>query len=85
MKQNFWLYSNSYLKFLGCTGLDENENHEQHRVNMVEDSTNDESKNSSRKTNDNITLQLNDKVFFFFSSIFGLLVFCCLGRGGDPK
>lgn len=52
---------------------------------MVEDSTNDESKNSSRKTNDNITLQLNDKVFFFFSSIFGLLVFCCLGRGGDPK
>ncbi|KAJ1389112.1 hypothetical protein SESBI_38568, partial [Sesbania bispinosa] len=57
----------------GCTGHDENENHEQHKEDIVEDSTNDESNTSSRKTNDNIKLQPNDKVFRF-PPIFGLLV-----------
>ncbi|RDY00880.1 OTU domain-containing protein 3, partial [Mucuna pruriens] len=43
-------------------GHDENEKHMQHKEDMVEDSTNDESNNGSEKTNDNITLQPNDKI-----------------------
>ncbi|KAL2333521.1 hypothetical protein Fmac_014734 [Flemingia macrophylla] len=43
-------------------GQDENENRKQHKEDMVEGSTYDESNNSSKKTNDNITLQPNDKI-----------------------
>lgn len=46
------------------TGCDENESHEKHKENMVEESshgTHDEVSNSSTKTNDNITSQQNDK------------------------
>ncbi|CAJ1942853.1 unnamed protein product [Sphenostylis stenocarpa] len=43
-------------------GHDENENHKQHKEDKVEDSTNDESNSCSKKTNDNITLQPNDKI-----------------------
>ncbi|WJX95174.1 ubiquitinyl hydrolase 1 [Trifolium repens] len=45
----------------GCDESHENENHEKRKENMVEDSTNDELSNSSKKTNDNIKLQPNDK------------------------
>jgi len=75
------LYSNSYLEFLRSSGCHENESHEKHKENMVEESshgTNDEVSNSSTKTNDNITLQQNDKVLFNFPSILGLLVFSFL-------
>ncbi|KAH1202610.1 OTU domain-containing protein 3 [Glycine max] len=43
-------------------GHDENENHKQHKEDMVEESTNDESNNSSKKTNTYTTLQPNDKI-----------------------
>ncbi|KAK7263161.1 hypothetical protein RJT34_30746 [Clitoria ternatea] len=43
-------------------GHDENENHKQHKEDIAKDTTNEESNNSSRKTNDNITLQPNDKI-----------------------
>lgn len=72
------LHSNPYLKFLGCAGSDENENHETHKESVVENNINDVLSNSSRKTNDNNTLQQNDKVFFSPFSIFGLLVFILL-------
>lgn len=45
-----------------CAGHDENENHKQHKEDMVEESTNDESNNSSKKTNTYTTLQPNDKI-----------------------
>ncbi|XP_027193013.1 OVARIAN TUMOR DOMAIN-containing deubiquitinating enzyme 7 isoform X2 [Cicer arietinum] len=44
-----------------ANGCDVNENHEKHKENIVQDNTNDESNNNSRKTNDKITLQQNDK------------------------
>ncbi|XP_004505654.1 uncharacterized protein [Cicer arietinum] len=43
-------------------GCDVNENRENHKENIVEDNTNDKSNNGSKKTNDKITLQQNDKV-----------------------
>ncbi|CAL5197722.1 unnamed protein product [Lathyrus oleraceus] len=43
------------------TGSDENENHETHKESVVENNINDVLSNSSRKTNDNNTLQQNDK------------------------
>ncbi|XP_057419835.1 OVARIAN TUMOR DOMAIN-containing deubiquitinating enzyme 7 isoform X2 [Lotus japonicus] len=42
-------------------GHDENKNHDQHKEDLLEDSSDDESNNSSSKTNDNITLPKNDK------------------------
>ncbi|XP_061363618.1 OVARIAN TUMOR DOMAIN-containing deubiquitinating enzyme 7 isoform X2 [Gastrolobium bilobum] len=54
--------SDSFPSEANTYGCDKNENHEQHKEDMVEDSTNDESNNSSRKTDDNITLQPNDKI-----------------------
>ncbi|XP_027346979.1 OTU domain-containing protein 3 isoform X2 [Abrus precatorius] len=39
---------------------DENNDHKQHKEDMVEDSTNDESNDSSRKINDNIALQRDE-------------------------
>lgn len=70
----FLFYCNSYLKFLACAGHDENENHKQHKEDMVEESTNDESNNSSKKTNTYTTLQPNDKVLYFLL----FLVYWCL-------
>ncbi|MCI19755.1 OTU-like cysteine protease family protein, partial [Trifolium medium] len=45
----------------GCDESHENENHEKRNENTVEDSTNDELSNSSKKTNDYNRLQPNDK------------------------
>nr|KYP44921.1 OTU domain-containing protein 3 [Cajanus cajan] len=54
--------SDSLPSQVNTCGQDENENHKQHKEDMVEGSTNDESTNSSKKTNDNITWQSNDKI-----------------------
>lgn len=74
-------YCNSYLKFQVCTDHDESEDIKQHKEDKVEGSTNNDSNNSSKKTNANITMQPNDKVLYFLL----FLVYWCfipLGEGG---